>query len=189
MIPRAKSLSAILSAVKYLSGAKILSPVTHISEIVFIMPSDAETAAQAAANKKRHEEQCQSALDGLMATDVGRSLVQQRAGQLAGAVPVPGGSGAAGQPDTTAVLKDLVKVLVDAKAKKPKRKKASRGKSSKRAKGGNTTSDTSSSSDSDDGGREDPIPQPLQRPYGKGSYDRETDDLFTQDGELSLKNF
>ena len=61
------------------------------------MPSDAETAAQAAANKKRHEEQCQSALDGLMATDVGRSLVQQRAGQLAGAgaVPVPGGSGAA----------------------------------------------------------------------------------------------
>ena len=172
------------------SRAKNLSAVTHISESVLIMPSDAETAAQAAANKKRHEEQCQSALDGLMATDVGRSLVQQRAGQLAGAgaVPVPGGSGAAGQPDTTAVLKDLVKVLVDAKAKKPKRKKAAKGKASKRTKSGNTTTDTSSS-DSEDGGREDPIPQPLQRPYGKGSYDRETDDLFTQDGELSLKTF
>ena len=43
------------------------------------MPSGAETAAQAAANKKRHEEQCQSVLNGLMATDVGRSLVQLRA--------------------------------------------------------------------------------------------------------------
>ena len=185
-----RDLANSLAAVKYLGAAKNLSAVTHISESVFIMPSDAETAAQAAANKKRHEEQCQSALDGLMATGVGRSLVQQRAGQLAGAgaAPVPGGSGAAGQPDTTAVLKDLVKVLVDAKAKKPKRKKAAKGKASKRTKSGNTTTDTSSS-DSEDGGREDPIPQPLQRPYGKGSYDRETDDLFTQDGELSLKTF
>ena len=126
MIPRAKSLSAvdlaavkylsgaknlsaglsaILSAVKYLSGVKNLSAVTHISESVFFMPSGAETAAQAAANKKRHEEQCQSALDGLMATDVGRSLVQQRAGQLAGAMPVPGGRGATIERPTTSSLK------------------------------------------------------------------------------------
>ena len=56
-VSRAKSLSAVnLSAVKYLSGAKNLSAVTHFFESVFIMTSDAETAAQAAANKKRLEE-------------------------------------------------------------------------------------------------------------------------------------
>ena len=99
---------------------------------------------------------------------------------LSGATPTPGPS-----VDTTAVLKDLVQVLAD----KTNSKKAAKNKSSKRAKGGNTTTDTSSSSDSDDGGREDPIPQPLQHPYGKGSYDCETDNLFTQDGELSFKTF
>ena len=73
MIPRAKSLSAVnLAAVKYLSGAKNLSAglsailsavkyfscvknlsaVTHISESVFLMPSNAETAAQAASKKR-----------------------------------------------------------------------------------------------------------------------------------------
>ena len=76
------ALSAVLSAVKYLAGAKNLSAVTHVSESVFIMPSDAETAAQAA--------------------DVGRTLVQQRAGQLAGAMPVHGGRGATiGRPTTS----------------------------------------------------------------------------------------
>ena len=210
MIPRAKSLSVVdlaavkylsgaknLSAVKYFSGVKNLSAVTHISEIVPIMPSDAETAAQADAAKKRLTEQHSASLDVLMADAVGRDLIQQRFDQLASATPASGGAsnvpapGPSGQVDSTAVLKDLVKVLVDAKAKKPKRKKAAKGKgkASKRTKSGNTTTDTSSTSDSEDGGREDPIPQPLQRPYGKGSYDRETDDLFTQDGELSLKNF
>ena len=82
--------TAAQAAAKYLPGAKNLSAVTHVSESVFFMPSGAETAAQAAANKKRHEEQCQYALDGLMATNVGRSLAQQRAGQLAGARPDPG---------------------------------------------------------------------------------------------------
>ena len=197
VIPRAKSLSVVdLAAVKYLSGAKNLSAVTHISEIVPIMPSDAETAAQADAAKKRLTEQHSASLDVLMADAVGRDLIQQRFDQLASATPASGGAsnvpapGPSGQVDSTAVLKDLVKVLVDAKAKKPKRKKAAKGKgkASKRTKSGNTTTDTSSS-DSDDGGREDPIPQLLQRPYGKGSYDRETDDLFTQDGELSFKTF
>ena len=175
------------------SRAKNLSAVTHISESVSVMPSDAETAEQAAAAKKRLEEQYSASLDVLMADAVGRDLLKARINQLAGAgaaqtpaAPTPGPS-----VDTTAVLKDLVQVLADktnSKKAKRKAKKASKNKS-KRAKGGNTTSDTSSSSDSDDGGREDPIPQPLQRPYGKGSYDRETDDLFTQDGELSFKTF
>ena len=221
MIPRAKSLSAvnlaavrylsgaknlsaglsaILSAVKYLSGVKNLSAVTHISEIVPIMPSDAETAEQAAAAKKQLEQQHAASLDVLMADAVGRDLLKARINQLAGsgaAAPLPPAAPAAPTPgpsvDTTAVLKDLVQVLAaktNSKKAKRKAKKASKNKS-KRAKsgGGNTTSDSSSSSDSEDGGREDPIPQPLQRPYGKGSYDCETDDLFTQDGELSLKTF
>ena len=214
MIPRAKSLSAvdlaavkylsgaknlsaglsaILSAVKYLSGVKNLSAVTHISESVFIMPSDAETPEQVAANEKRLQETHAASLDVLMSDAVGRKLVQERINQLAGAGAMQAAAAPAPGPsvDTTAVLKDLVQVLADktnSKKAKRKAKKASKNKS-KRAKsgGGNTTSDSSSSSDSEDGGREDPIPQPLQRPYGKGSYDRETDDLFTQDGELSLK--
>ena len=218
MIPRAKSLSAvnlaavkylsgaknlsaglsvILSAVKYFSGVKILSAVTHISEIVPIMPSDAETAEQAAAAKKQLEEQHAASLDVLMADAVGRDLLKARINQLAGSGGAAPPAAAAHTPgpsvDTTAVLKDLVKVLADkttSKKAKRKAKKAAKNKP-KRAKpsgGGNTTTDTSSS-DSEDGGREDPIPQPLQRPYGKGSYDRETDDLFTQDGELSFKTF
>ena len=218
MIPRAKSLSvvdlaavkylsgaknlsaglsAILSAVKYFSGVKNLSAVTHISEIVPIMPSDAETAEQAAAAKKQLEQQHAASLDVLMADAVGRDLLKARINQLAGsgaaAPPAPAAPTPGPSVDTTAVLKDLVQVLAaktNSKKAKRKAKKASKNKS-KRAKsgGGNTTSDSSSSSDSEDGGREDPIPQPLQRPYGKGSYDRETDDLFTQDGELSLKTF
>ena len=160
------------------------------------MPSDAETAVQAAA-KKRLEEQHAASLDVLMADAVGRDLLKARINQLAGsgaaATPAPAAPTPGPSVDTTAVLKDLVQVLAaktNSKKAKRKAKKASKNKS-KRAKsgGGNTTSDSSSSSDSEDGGREDPIPQPLQRPYGKGSYDRETDDLFTQDGELSLKTF
>ena len=159
------------------------------------MPSDAETPEQVAANEKRLQETHAASLDVLMSDAVGRKLVQERINQLAGAGAMQAAAAPAPGPsvDTTAVLKDLVQVLADktnSKTAKRKAKKASKGKSSKskRAKGGgNTTSDSSSSSDSEDGGREDPIPQPLQRPYGKGSYDRETDDLFTQDGELSLK--
>ena len=75
------ALSAVLSAVKYLAGAKNLSAVTHISESVFFMPSGAETAAQAA--------------------DVSRSLVQQ----LAGAMPVPGGRAATIARPTTSSRK------------------------------------------------------------------------------------
>ena len=154
--------------------------------------SDNETPEQVAANEKRLQESHAASLNVLVADPVGRRLLQERVNQLAGAGnAVPQAPAAPTQEpsvDTTAVLKDLVQALASkSKNKKAKRKKASKNKSSKRAKGGNTTTDTSSSSDSDDGGREDPIPQPLQRPYGKGSYDRETDDLFTQDGELSLK--
>ena len=57
-----KSLLAVLLAVKYLFSTKNLSAilraikffsaVMHISESVFLMPSDAETAAQAAAKKR-----------------------------------------------------------------------------------------------------------------------------------------
>ena len=175
------------------SRAKNLSAVTHISESM----SDNETPEQVAANEKRLQETHAASLDVLMADAVGRKLIQERINQLTGAVantnatpaaaaaPTPGPS-----VDTTAVLKDLVQVLAaktTSKKAKRKAKKAAKNKP-KRAKsgGGNTTTDTSSSSDSEDGGREDPIPQPLQRPYGKGSYDRETDDLFTQDGELSF---
>ena len=161
--------------------------------------SENENPEQAAANEKCLQETHSASLDVLMADAVGRKLIQERINQLTGAgastnatpaaaaAPTPGPS-----VDTTAVLKDLVQVLAaktTSKKAKRKAKKAAKNKP-KRAKpggGGNTTTDTSSSSDSEDGGREDPIPQPLQRPYGKGSYDRETDDLFTQDGELSLK--
>ena len=111
------ALSAVLSAVKYLSGAKNLSAVTHVSESVFIMPSDAETAAQAAAHKYLSGAKNLSAVTHIsesvffmpsdaetaaQAADVGRTLVQQRAGQLAGAMPVPGGRGATiGRPTTS----------------------------------------------------------------------------------------
>ena len=167
----------------------------EIVRIIFTM-SDNETPEQVAANEKRLQESHAAALDVLVADPVGRRLLQERVNQLAGpsgnATPAPAAPTPGPSVDTTAVLKDLVQVLADktaSKKAKRKSKKAAKNKP-KRAKpsgGGNTTTDTSSSSDSEDGGREDPIPQPLQRPYGKGSYDRETDDLFTQDGELSLK--
>ena len=166
------------------SRAKNLSAVTHISESM----SDNETPEQVAANEKRLQETHAASLDVLMADAVGRKLIQERINQLTGAGANTNATPAAAAPtpgpsvDTTAVLKDLVQVLAaktTSKKAKRKAKKAAKNKP-KRAKsgGGNTTTDTSSS-DSEDGGREDPIPQPLQRPYGKGSYDRETDDLFT----------
>ena len=165
------------------------------------MPSDVEeTTPEQAAAEKRLQETHAASLDVLVADPVGRRLLQERVNQLTGAgantnaTPAPAAPTPGPSVDTTAVLKDLVQVLADkttSKKAKRKAKKAAKNKP-KRAKpggGGNTTTDTSSSSDSEDGGREDPIPQPLQRPYGKGSYDRETDDLFTQDGELSFKTF
>ena len=78
------------------SRAKNLSAVTHISESVSVMPSDAETAEQAAAAKKRLEEQYSASLDVLMADAVGRDLLKARINPMmaVGRTPFPSRSSA-----------------------------------------------------------------------------------------------
>ena len=138
-------------------------------------PGNAETADQ-----RKEVERAAKLMDSVMATEAGRNLVLERARDLG----APSAPAAATTPSpefaqlqtALASLADTVKTL------------ASTSAASKRPRSASPVPGPSSAPDQEPPkrSRDDPLPPPLQRPFGKGAYARSTDPLFSSEGKQFL---
>ena len=135
-------------------------------------PGDAQTAAQ-----RKEEEQAEQLMDSVMATEAGRKLVLERARDL-GAPSAP--AQAATPSPEFAQLQTALASLADSV-----RTLASSSAASKRPRSASPVPGPSSAPDLEPPKRskDDPLPPPLQRPFGKGAYARSSDPLFSSEGK------
>ena len=139
-------------------------------------PGNAETADQ-----RKEVERAAKLMDSVMATEAGRSLVLERARDLgapsAASATTPSPEFAQLQT-ALASLADTVKTLATSSA------------ASKRPRSASPVPGPSSAPDLEPPKRskDDPLPPPLQRPFGKGAYARSTDPLFSSEGKQFFIN-
>ena len=143
--------------------------------LITMAPPTGKSAAQ-----KKEEETLAKYLDHIMASEAGRLLVTERAQGL-GVANAPSGASStspelAQMQAALASLADTVKAL------------ASTAMAAKRPRSASPVPGSSSAPDPEQPQRskDDPLPPPLQRPFGKGAYARSSDPLFSSEGKQSI---
>ena len=123
-------------------------------------------------------------LSEIATTEAGRKMLLEQAAALAGPPdPVPGPSTVnvdqlvAGITKAVTATFEAQAAAVQAAVKKGKKRDAV-----------TSDEDDDDKSDSNKRQKEDPIPSPFSRPFGKGAYSKDDDILFTSDGN-TLNHF
>ena len=148
----------------------------YLTEYRFAMSPPGKSTAQ-----KKEKERLAQYMDAVMASEAGRALVSERAQNLgltasSAATPASTSPELAQLQTAMASLADAVKAL------------ASTSAASKRPRSASPVPGPSSAPDLEPPKRskDDPLPPPLQRPFGKGAYARSTDPLFSSEGKHCL---
>ena len=133
------------------------------------------------AEQKKEEEKAAQFMDSLMSTEFGRALVAERAQDLGVTAPSTGQS-AAPSPELAQLQTAMASLVDTVKAF------ATTSAASKRPRSASPVPGPSSAPDLEPPKRskDDPLPPPLQRPFGKGAYARSSDPLFSSEGKQSV---
>ena len=119
-------------------------------------------------------------MDLIMASEAGRALVTEQA-QVLGVANASSGA-ASTSPELVQLQTAMTSLVETVKAL------ASTSTVSKRPRSASPVPGPSSAPDLEPPKRskDDPLPPPLQRPFGKGAYARSTDPLFSSEGKHCL---
>ena len=131
--------------------------------------------------QKKEEERLAQFMDTIMASEAGRALVAKRAQDLG--LTTPSAPATASTSPELAQLQTAMASLADTvKALATTSAAAKRPRSASPVPGPSSAPDLEPPKRSKD----DPLPPPLQRPFGKGAYARSSDPLFSSEGKQSV---
>ena len=150
----------------------------------------ADDQSQAKREALQFEKDTTESLNDIAATPEGREVLLRHAASLKAATEKEPTAGSSATPPGLEALAASMKAIASAVSLsvstnaqlKEQIEQIKADKSNKKKRQDDSSDDDDRPSKS---AKEDPIPSPYSRPFGKGGYEKEDDVLFSKDGELS----